>query len=116
MKKYLLVLILPLLFTCQRVPECQKHSTSDLTMRNQTGVKLEVMLQMREPDGDHHYGKRMVDIDSKTTYKGVKQGHIRISARIDGTDHWFYKDTYNVRCQDHDFVWRWDIKTGIYLE
>ena len=114
MKKYFLILLFPMLFIgCQTVPECQKHSTSDLTMNNHTGLKLEVMLEMREPDGNHNYGTRIIEVDSYVTYKRVKEGHVRLSARFYGSDTWDYsKDTYNVRCHDHDFVWRWEYKDG----
>ena len=107
---FLFIGILFLFISCQTVPECQKNFTSDLTMTNKTGVKLEVMLEMREPDGDYHYGTRVIEVDSYTTYKRVKEGHIRLSGRVYGTEQWFDRETYNVRCHDHDFIWRWDFK------
>lgn len=115
MKKIFVLLIGFALFTinsCQTVPECQKHFTSDLSMTNRTGFELEVKLEMREPDGNLYYGTRVIDVDSYTTYKKVKEGHVRLSARIYGTNEWHVKDTYNVRCHDHDFVWRIEYNTN----
>ena len=110
-KLFLFIGVLFLFISCQTVPECQKNFTSDLTMNNHTGLKLEVMLEMREPDGDYNYGIKLIDVDSYVTYKKVKEGHVRLSARFYGSETWDYtKNTYNVRCHDHDFIWRWDFK------
>lgn len=109
MKKVLIILsILYISIGCQSVPECQKYHISDLSVINQTDLKLEVMLEMRDPDGDYHYGNKMLEPGSIVTYKEVKEGHIRLSSRIYDTDQWFIKDTYNVRCLDHEFIWSWD--------
>lgn len=117
MKKYLLFLIFPLLLlSCQTVPECQKDSTSELTINNEVGQIIEVAVQMREPDGDHNYGFRIIKPNSSTTYKRINEGHITLWVKLDGSNIWEYKDTYNVKCQDHNFIWRWDNKNGFFLE
>jgi hypothetical protein len=116
-KLFIIFFIFPILFIgCQTVPECQKHSTSELTIINDVGLIIEVAVQMREPDGDQNYGFRIIKPNSSTTYKKVDEGHITLWVRLNGSNEWVYKDTYNVKCLDHDFVWKWDTKDFILEE
>ena len=115
MKKIFVLLIGFVLITinsCQTVPECQKHSTSELTINNEVGLIIEVAVQRREPHGDHNYGFRIIKPNSSTTYKRVNEGNITLWVRLDGTNRWQHHDTYNAKCHDHDFVWGWEYNTN----